>query len=62
MFVAYGQQSIGSNVYTSRGPNAIMNLTYDTGTPTLFTLNGITANNVGTVYGGSARMSVFFSS
>ena len=60
-FVAYGLQSIGGTVYTSRGPNAIMNLTYDTNTPTLFTLNGITANNVGTVYGGQARMSVFFS-
>jgi hypothetical protein len=61
-FVAYGQVSIGNTVYTSRGPNAIMNLSYDTLTPNLFTLNGITANNVGTVYGGSARMSVFFSS
>lgn len=61
-FIAYGQLSIGGTVYTSRGPNAIMNLSYDTTTPTIFTLNGITANNVGTVYGGSARMSVFFSS
>lgn len=60
-FIAYGQVSIGSTIYTSRGPNAIMNLSYNTLSPTIFTLNGITANNVGTVYGGSARMSVFFS-
>lgn len=59
-FIAYGQTSVGGTIYTSRGPNAIMNLSYDTTLPTKFTLNGITANNVGTVYGGSARMSVFF--
>ena len=59
-FIAYGQSFIGSTVWTSRGPNAIMNLSYDTTVPTQFTLNGITANNVGTVYGGSARMSLFF--
>jgi hypothetical protein len=61
-FTAYGQIAIGSTVFTSRGPNAIMNLSYDTSSPNTFTLNGITANNVGTVYGGSARMSVLFSS
>lgn len=61
-FVAYGQTSVGGTIYTSRGPNAIMNLSYNTLTSDLFTLNGITANNVGTVYGGSARMSIFFSS
>lgn len=59
-FVAYGQTSVGGTTWVSRGPNAIMNLSYDTLVPTQFTLNGITANNVGTVYGGSARMSVFF--
>jgi hypothetical protein len=61
-FVTYGLTVLGSTIYTSRGPNAVMNLSYDLQTPTLFTLNGITANNVGTVYGGSARMSIFFSS
>jgi len=59
-FIAYGQASIGSTIWSSRGPNAIMNLSYDTLTPFQFTLNGITANNVGTVYGGQARMSLFF--
>ena len=59
-FIAYGQTTVGGTIWTSRGPNAIMNLIYDTSISNQFTLNGITANNVGTVYGGSARMSVFF--
>lgn len=60
-FIAYGLSSQFGTIWTSRGPNAIMNLSYDTTTPGQFTLNGVTPNNVGTVYGGRARMSVFFS-
>jgi hypothetical protein len=59
-FIAYGRTTVGGSIWTSRGPNAIMNLTYDTTIPNQFTLIGITANNVGTVYGGTARMSIFF--
>lgn len=59
-FIAYGQTTVGGTIFTSRGPNAIMNLSYDTTISDKFTLNGITTNNVGTVYGGSARMSIFF--
>ena len=59
-FVAYGLKSVGGSIWVSRGSNALMNLSYDTTAPTEFTLNGISANNVGTVYGGQARMSVFF--
>lgn len=59
-FIAYGKTSIGGTIWTSRGPNAIMNISYDTTSADQFTLNGITANNVGTVYGGSARMAIFF--
>lgn len=60
-FVAYGQTMVGGTIYVSRGPTALMNLSYDTTIPVQFTLNGITANNVGTVYGGQARMAIFFS-
>lgn len=59
-FIVYGQSSVGGTVFSSRGPNALMNLSYDTSIPNVFRLNGITASNVGTVYGGSARVSVFF--
>ena len=59
-FTAYGKNAINGTIWTSRGPNALMNLTYDTTEPDQFTLNGITANNVGTVYGGAARMSILF--
>jgi hypothetical protein len=59
-FIAYGNTTLGGTAWTSRGPNAIMNLNYDTSEPNKFTLNGITANNVGTVYGGTSRMSIFF--
>lgn len=58
-FVAYGLTTLGGTVYTSRGPTAIMNITYDTNIPGNFTLNNITANNVGTVYGGLARFAVY---
>lgn len=60
-FIAYGRTTIGGTIWTSRGPNAIMNISYDTAIPSQFNLNGITANNVGTTYSGSARMSIFFS-
>jgi hypothetical protein len=60
-FVAYGQTTLGGTVYTSRGPTALMNLTYDTTIPQQFTLNNITANNVGTVYGGMARFAIYIS-
>lgn len=59
-FMIFGQTYVGGSLYTSRGPNAIMNLSYDTNVPNSFTLNSITANNVGTVYGGRARVSVLF--
>lgn len=59
-FTAYGRTTVGGTIWTSRGPTAVMNLSYDTTEPNKFTLNGITANNAGTVYGGSARMSVLF--
>jgi len=58
-FVAYGQTTVGGTVYTSRGPTALMNITYDTTITQQFVLNGITANNVGTVYGGHARIAVY---
>ena len=58
-FVSYGQTTVGGTVYTSRGPTALMNITYDTIIPGQFVLNGITANNVGTVYGGHARIAVY---
>lgn len=60
-FIAYGQTYVGGTIYVSRGPTALMNLSYDTTAASQFTLNGITANNVGTVYGGQARMAIFFS-
>lgn len=60
-FVAFGRSSLGGTIFVGRSMNALMNLSYDITLPTQFTLNGITANNVGTVYGGSARMSIFFS-
>ena len=59
-FIAYGLRAVGGTIWTSRGPNAVMNLNYDTSIPQQFSLNNITANNVGTVYGGQARMSIFF--
>lgn len=59
-FIAYGLKSVSGTSWVSRGSTALMNLSYDTITPNEFTLNGISANNVGTVYGGRARMSVFF--
>jgi len=58
-FVVYGQTTVGGTVYTSRGPTALMNITYDTAISAQFVLNGITANNVGTVYGGHARIAVY---
>jgi len=58
-FVVYGQTTVGGTVYTSRGPTALMNITYDTAIAAQFVLNGITANNVGTVYGGHARIAVY---
>jgi len=58
-FVAYGQMQVGGTVYTSRGPTALVNITYDTAVPRRFVLNGITPNNVGTVYGGHARIAVY---
>jgi hypothetical protein len=60
IFIVYGLTSVGGTIWTSRSSNAIMNLSYDTTEPDKFTLNGITPNNVGTVYGGSARMAIFF--
>ena len=57
-FVAYGQTTKNGTVFTSRGPTALMNITYDTLIPGQFTLNNITANNVGTVYGGMAIFTV----
>jgi hypothetical protein len=59
-FIAFGQTTVPGTTFTSRSPNAIMNLSYDTTLPTKFTLNGITVNNVGTVNSGSARMSISF--
>lgn len=59
-FMAFGKTSAGGTVFSSRGPNAIMNLNYDTSLLNEFRLNGITANNVGTFYGGLARMIVLF--
>ena len=56
----YGKTTVGGTIYTSRGPTALMNMTYDTNIAQSFVLNNITANNVGTVYGGSARAVVFF--
>lgn len=58
-FVAYGLTTLGGTVYTSRGPTALMNISYDLNVPGQFTLNNITANNVGTVYGGLARFAVY---
>jgi len=58
-FIAYGQTTVGGTVYVSRGPTAIMNISYDTTIPGQFVLSGITANNVGTVYGGQARIAVY---
>lgn len=60
-FVAYGKTTVSGTTFVGRSMNALMNLSYDLSVPDVFTLNGITANAVGTVYGGSARMSVFFS-
>lgn len=60
MFTAYGLSSLGGTVWSSRGPNSIMNLSYDTSISNQFILNGITASNVGTVYGGQARMVLLF--
>lgn len=59
-FFAWGQQSLGGTVYISRAPSSIMYLSYNTATPGQFTLNGVSTNNVGTVYGGSAKISVYF--
>ena len=58
-FIAYGLTTVGGTVYTSRGPTALMNLSYDLAIPGHFTLNNITANNVGTVYGGLAKFTVY---
>jgi len=58
-WIAYGQTTLGGTVYTSRGPTAIMNLQYDITIPNQFMLNNITPNNVGTVYGGLARIAVY---
>jgi hypothetical protein len=57
-WVAYGQVAPNGTVFTSRGPTALMNITYDTSIPGQFVLNNITANNVGTVYGGKAIFTV----
>jgi len=60
-FIAYGLTTLGGTTYTSRGPTALMNITYDTSVSNQFTLNNITANNVGTVYGGLAKFAVYIS-
>jgi hypothetical protein len=57
-FTAFGLISLSGTTYTSRGPSALMNINYDSSLPNQFTLNNISANNVGTVYGGQARMCV----
>lgn len=58
-WMAYGQTTLGGTVYTSRGPTALMNLQYDTAVPNQFMLNNVTPNNVGTVYGGHARIAIY---
>ena len=59
-FFAWGQQTLGGSVFVSRAPSSIMYLSYDTSTPDYFTLHGMSTNNVGTVYGGTAKISVYF--
>ena len=59
-FYIWGQQSPSSTVYTVRGPNNIMNMSYDTLTAGQFILNNVTATNVGTVADGSARAVIVY--
>ena len=59
-FFAWGQSSVGGTVYVSRAPSSIMYLSYDTNQTNQFVLNGMSTNNVGTVYGGQAKISVYF--
>ena len=59
-FVIWGQSTVPGTIYTSRGPNAIMNMSYDITMSNNFVLNNITPTNVGTVAGGAAKAVVFF--
>jgi len=59
-FYIWGQQSPSSTVYTVRGPNNIMNMSYDTLITNQFVLNNVTATNVGTVADGSARAVIVY--
>ena len=59
-FYIWGQISPSSTVYTVRGPNSIMNMSYDTTLVNQFVLNNVTATNVGTVADGSARVVIVY--
>jgi hypothetical protein len=59
-FYIWGQTTVPGTNYTIRSPNAVMNMSYDIGAPTQFTLNNITPTNVGTVATGNAKAVVLF--
>jgi hypothetical protein len=59
-FYIWGRQTPTSNVFNVRGPNNIMNMSYNVTTPNQFTLVNVTATNVGTVADGQARAVILF--
>jgi hypothetical protein len=59
-YYVWGQSTVPGTIFTIRSPNAVMNMSYDTTSPTQFTLNNITPTNVGTVAGGNAKAVVLF--
>ena len=60
-FIAYGQQSVNSTVYSSSIQSNNMTVAYDTAVPSAFTINNVSAYNTGTVNLGTARISMLFS-
>lgn len=59
-YFVWGQTTSPGTTYSVRGPNAVMNMTYNTSVSNQFVLNNITPTNVGTVANGSAKAVVFF--
>ena len=59
-FMIWGQSTVPGTIFTSRSPNAIMNMSYDLTLTNRFILNNITPTNVGTVASGAAKAVVFF--
>lgn len=59
-FWIWGLTNVLTNVWTVRGPNSIMNMTYDLGIPNQFSLVNVTSTNVGTVANGQSRAVIVF--